>query len=69
MINRFPTMLGNSGFMVGGGGRRGYTWWPPNLENLEKCRFLGKVNENLEKSAKTVEKAYKLGESQGIIFG
>ena len=40
-----------------------------NLENLEKCQFLKKVSENLEKSGKTVEKAYKSGKNQGIILG
>ena len=32
-----------------------------NLENLRKCPFLRKVSENLEKSGKTFEKAYKSG--------
>ena len=35
----------------------------------EKCQFLKEVSENLEKSGKTVEKAYESGKSQGIVLG
>ena len=39
-----------------------------NLENLEKGYFFDKVRENLEKSGKKVEKAWKSGKSQGIFL-
>ena len=36
--------------------------------NPGKCPFVKKVSENMEKSGKTVEKAYKSGRSQEIIL-
>ena len=42
---------------------------PHILGNLDKCPVSKKVNDNLENSGKNVGKAYKSGESQGVIFG
>ena len=45
------------------------TGLPQTLENLGKCPLFKKVSENLEKPRENVGKAYKSGNSQGIIFG
>ena len=36
---------------------------PENLENLEKCQFLTKIRENLEKSGKKFENQGKVREN------
>ena len=43
-------------------------WLPRSLENLDKCQFCKKVSEHLEKSGKTVEKAYKSGNDFGSVL-
>ena len=43
-----------------------FSWLP---QNLEKCLFLKKVSENLEKSGENVEKICMSGNSLGIVFG